>query len=150
MIINYAFPPFEAWTADFIFQQDSNSLHNFFGVKACLNRNVPNIWIKKGGPVLRTPSSLELTSRHFSLWRYIEFKIYDKPIDSTEKSHRRSRVVISRINDKTSKKVCTNKKLLLIIVYNKRRDISKTIYASNNYSCYCTFASKKILKISRT
>lgn len=78
-----------------------------------MNYKVPGRWIGRGGPVLRPSQSLDLAPCAFFLWSPTKSKIYETPIDITEKFKRRIRAEINKFIQETLKTVWDDMKLRL-------------------------------------
>lgn len=72
-----------------VFQHDGAPPHITRAVTNHLNRNFPDNWIGRNGPILWPPRSPDLTPLDYFLWGCIKEVVYRTPIQTEEECRRR-------------------------------------------------------------
>lgn len=88
------------------FQQDGAPAHFALCVRNWLNRNLPDMWIGRRGPIEWPPRSPDITPLDFFLWGYLKSRVYTNRPQNLQDLKERITLEISLIEENTLANVC--------------------------------------------
>ena len=81
-----------------IFQQDGAPPHWGLRVRQSLDRQFPDQWIGRGGPIPWPARSPDVTPLDFFFWGFVKDQVFKTPVDDIEELKRRIREVVERVD----------------------------------------------------
>ena len=97
MLEEYALPILQRMPR-ILFQQDGAPPHWGLRVRALLDREFPNKWIGRGGPISWPARSPDITPLDFFFWGYVKDRVFQTPINDLDELKEKITTVVNQVN----------------------------------------------------
>ena len=97
MLEDFAYPQL-AQEPGVIFQKDGAPPYWGLRVRQSLERQLPDQWIGRGGPIPWPARSPDMTPLDFFFWGFVKDQVFKTPVDDIDELKRRIRGVVGRVD----------------------------------------------------